>query len=107
MINRYERERRGTYAMPIAMYRKMAFLSPNFLFTHRSVTRPSARPAKKPEEMYPDDDPPPRSLIINVTIQPIVQVRQCPFESSAWPLTSNRHFQPNVDEHKPSEDMDM
>ena len=58
------------YTIAKAAYMNTTLLSPTFLFTQSKATRPTMRPPKKPLEIYPEDGPPPRSLIINVTIHP-------------------------------------
>ena len=44
-----------------------------FSFSHIKKTRPSVMPAKKPDEMYPADGPPPRNLWTYVTIHPVIR----------------------------------
>ena len=75
----------------------MARHSPIFLLSERKTTRPSVRPPKKPEEMYPEEVPPPLSLMMKVTIQPgrkhLDNVER--MESS---LTPDRYFDADIEE---------
>lgn len=62
--------------------------------------RPAIRPPKKPLEMYPEDAPPPRSSMMNVTTHPGVLESQSRCEgrkTSAVTSESNLHADVHAD----------
>ena len=76
-----------TYVMESKTYRNRTCHSPTILLSHSRAKRPTVKPGvgivtrmrktnyryappKKPDEMYPDEEPPPRTSIMKVTIQP-------------------------------------
>jgi hypothetical protein len=61
-------------------------------------------PPKKPAETYPDEGPPPRSSIINVTIQPKTSVNNLhQKEYLHQKISSNCDFDTDVDQDEEGE----